>query len=263
MLASKKESITVVLTVYNEQHHIKECIENARNLTSSIIVVDTESTDDSVKIARSLNVPVYSHPYKKYVEPSRNYAISKVRTEWFFIIDADERFSPELIKEIKQTIQTTDKTHFTITKKNIFAGTWPLKYGGWQGDSMIRMIKTDAFVNWPVAIHSTPKIHGELGHLQALLDHHFHPNLENMVNKTAIYENMEAKLLHKARRAVSTTIFFRKFFGELYRRLIKWQGYKDGAPGVIESVYQAYSKTVTYLYLYEKYYRSHEKSSSL
>lgn len=244
--------LTVVLTVYNEEHHLKACIENIRKLTDSIIFVDTESTDSSVQIAKDMGLTVYTHPYTRYVEPTRNFAISKVTTEWLFILDADERFSDELISEIKHTLPSTDKTHFEITKKNLFAGMWWLKYGGWNADTMIRCIKKDAFVNWPAAIHSTPIINGDKGHFNALLDHHFHPSLENMVTKTALYEDMESNLLHQAGRPVSVRIFFRKFFGELYRRLIKKQGFRDGLPGVIESVYQAYSKTVTYLYLYEK-----------
>lgn len=260
---SPSHDIAVVLTVFNEEHHMKACLENVQKLSNNIVVVDTESTDSSAQIARDMGYKVYSYKYERYVEPSRNFAISKVKADWFFIIDADERFSPELIQEIRETIATTDKTHFTITKKNIFAGIWPLKHGGWAGDSMIRLIKTSAFKNWPSAIHSTPEITGALGHLHALLDHHFHPGLSNMVEKTALYEDMESNLLFKADRPVSVPIFFRKFFGELYRRLIKWQGFLDGTPGIIESVYQAYSKTVTYLYLYEKRYIKHKKSTSV
>jgi glycosyltransferase involved in cell wall biosynthesis len=244
--------ITVVITAYNEEHHIQQCIVNARKLTKDVIVVDTESTDATPQLAREMSVPVYSHPYTRYVEPSRNFAISHVKTEWLFILDADERFSDELISEIRETLASTNKTHFEITKKNIFAGIWWLQHGGWNADTMIRCIKKDAFVNWPADIHSTPEIKGEKGHFNALLEHHFHPSLENMVEKTALYEDMESNLLQKAGRKASVPIFFRKFLGELYRRLIKHQGYKDGIPGVIESVYQAYSKTITYLYVYEK-----------
>lgn len=246
------KSLTVVLTVYNEKEHIVPCIENARKLTDNVIVIDTESTDETVALAKKTGVPVFSYQYERYVEPSRNYALSLVKTDWAFIIDADERFSDELMTEIRETLPLTDKTHFKITKKNIFAGRWWLRYGGWNADSMIRCIKMSAFVNWPPAIHSTPEIKGEMAYFKAFLDHHFHPNLENMVTKTANYEEMESRLLHKAGRPVSVPIFFRKFFGELYRRLIKNQGYRDGMPGIIESVYQAYSKTITYLFLYEK-----------
>lgn len=244
--------LTVVLTVYNEAFHVKRCIENALQLTPNVIVVDTESTDNTVEIVRSMGLNVVTCPNTKFVEPTRNFAISHVKTKWFFILDADERFSPELMKEIRETLSKTTKTHFKISKKDLFAGKWWLRHGGWNTDTAIRCIKTESFKDWPAAIHSTPGVVGECGQFKALLDHHIHPSLENMVAKTANYENMESDLLHKAGRPSSVPIFFRKFFGELYRRMFKNLGFLDGNPGIIESVYQAYSKTITYLFLYEK-----------
>lgn len=257
----KTDSICVVLTVFNEEHHVTACIQNARRLTDTIIVVDTESTDDTARLAAKEGVPVYSFPYKRYVEPSRNFAIGKAKADWVFILDADERLPDPLIREIKEVVSNTEHSYFKVGRNNIFAGRWPLTYGGWNSDSIIRLIRKRDFIEWPEAIHSTPKIKGSLGYLKNVLDHHFHPNLENMVSKTALFENMESQLLFEAKRDASVPIFFRKFFGELYRRLIKGEGYKDKTPGVIEAVYQAYSKTVTYLYVYEK--KLHEKSSTL
>ncbi len=258
---STTNSICVVLTVYNEEHHIVDCIQNAKKLTSDIIVIDTQSTDATAELARKQGVPVYSYPYERYVEPSRNFAIKHVKADWFFILDADERFPESLIHEILDTIENTKHSYFKVGRNNIFAGRWPLAHGGWDTDSIIRLIRKANFVDWPKQIHSTPKISGTEGHLINLLDHHFHPNLENMVEKTALFEDMESQLLFKAKRKASVPIFFRKFFGEFYRRLIKNQAYKDKTPGVIEAVYQAYSKTITYLYVYEK--KLNEKGASI
>ena len=73
-----------------------------------------------------------------------------------------------------------------------------------------------------------------------------------MVKKTVIFEDIESDLLFKANKTSGTGIFFRKYLAEFYRRLIKGLGFMDGAYGVIESMYQAFSKTITYLFLYEK-----------
>jgi len=97
-----------------------------------------------------------------------------------------------------------------------------------------------------------------MGFLKNHLIHLFHGNFEEMVKKTIIFEDIESDLLYKANRNVSTLIFFRKFIGELTRRLFKHVGFLDGTVGIMESVYQAFSKTITYIYLYEK-----KKSSSL
>ena len=247
-----ENKITVVITTHNEAENIKEAIESAQLLTHDILVVDTSSTDKTVSTAKKLGSRILSHPYTVYVEPTRGFAMNQVDADWVFILDADERITKELAHEILSVISDTTATHFKVARKNIFGQTRWLKYGGWYPDRIIRLIKKETFLVWPKEIHSTPQINGEKGCLKEPLIHKFHPNLENMVAKTAIFEDIESELLYKAGRKAGTLTFMRKFFGELYRRLLKWAGFLDGASGVIESIYQAYSKTVTYLMLYEK-----------
>src|SRR3989344_4276521 len=131
-------------------------------MTGNIILVDTESTDDTVVIAKKMGVPTFSFPFDKIVEPSRNFAIDKVKSGWVFILDADERIDIELASEIKEQIQNQKYTFYKIPRQNIFAKKWPMMHGGWWPDHVIRLIKRDAFVHWPESIHSTPKINGEM-----------------------------------------------------------------------------------------------------
>lgn len=251
-----ERKITVVISAYNEKKNIKDCIDSALLLTENIIVVDTGSTDQTASLVKNSGFKVVSFPYVAYVEPSRKFAINLVKTDWLFILDADERITKALAEEIKKAIARCDKTHFQLPRKNIFSGKKWLQHGGWYPDYQIRLIKKNAFRNWPSIIHSTPIIKGEGGILKNPLLHYFHPNLSNMVDKTIVFEDIESDLLFKAGKKVSVATLFRKFFGELYRRLIKNKGFLDGSAGVIESIYQAYSKTVTYIYLYEKYQKS-------
>ena len=97
-----------------------------------------------------------------------------------------------------------------------------------------------------------------MGYLNNSITHYFHGNLEEMVQKTIVFEDIESDLLFQAQKNASICTFFRKFFGELTRRLLLKTGFRDGIIGIIESIYQAFSKTITYLYLYEK-----KKSRSL
>lgn len=248
--------IAVVITAYNEEQNIKECIYSAMLLTPNVVLIDTESTDGTRKRAEELNITVYTFPYSQYVEPSRVFAIEKAQAEWVFILDADERITPELAQEIRSSLKSDLITHFMVPRKNIIARTKWLQYGGWYPDNIIRIIQKKNFVTWPPEIHSTPKISGQSSTLQNPLEHYFQPSLEYMVSKTGVYEDMESTLLYKASKQVSVLTFFRKFFGELARRLIMKRGFMDGTYGVIESIYQAYSKTITYMYLYEKYKKS-------
>lgn len=247
-----KNTICVVIQTYNEEKHILECIASAKKLTDNILLVDTESTDNTVEIAKKAGVHTATFPFSRYVEPARQFGIEKAKGSWVLILDADERLTPELITEIKKTVDSTHHTYFKIPRKNIFGRKKWLQYGGWWPDHQMRLIKKEAFKKWPQRIHATPEISGSMGFLEHPIIHYFHGDIAGMVNKTIIFEEIESDLLFKAKRDVSVPIFFRKFAGELFRRLIRNKGYKDGIVGIIESIYQAFSKTITYLFLYEK-----------
>lgn len=247
-----KSTCTVIIHTRNEENNISACISSAFLLTKDIIIIDMESTDATVKIASQQEVLIYSFPHQHYVEPSRRFGIEKAKTDWVYILDADERMTSELADEIKYSIVHQTLTHYKIPRKNIFAGRKWLKYGGWYPDYQIRLIQRTSLIRWESNIHSPPEINGICGILHNPFIHYFHPNLENMVEKTMMYESIESDLLFQAGKKANTLTFFRKFWGELCRRLIRHAGFLDGSFGIIESVYQAFSKTITYLFLYEK-----------
>lgn len=246
------DTVSIIIQTYNEEKNIIECIESAKLLTHNIIVVDTNSTDATVEKAKSQGAHVFEHPYEQYVEPVRNFAIGKAQTEWVFLLDADERMTSELAAEITEKVETTTHTFFKVPRKEYFAKKIWLQHGGWWPSQIIRFIKKKSFVEWPKAIHSTPKVNGTGGILDNAILHFSKNDYSVVVEKTILFEDQESNLLFKAHKPVNTITFFRKFLGELYRRLLKKAGYKDGTIGVIESIYQAFSKTITYLYLYEK-----------
>lgn len=251
-----KSLINLIIYVYNNEKEIKEIIENGKKLTDQIIIIDLQSKDQTVKIAQKLGAKVYLYSHPEYVELAREWGIKKAESEWVFILDADEKISKELVKEIKLVLHPKDKnanSHFYVPRKNIFIDRW-LKHGGWWPDYQIRLINTHYFVSWPKKIHSTPIIKGKKGYLKNPLLHYFHGNLEAMVKKTIKFENIEADLLLQADKEANVLIFFRKFFGEIWRRMFKNLGFLDGRWGIIESIYQSFSKTITYLFLYEKKY---------
>lgn len=247
-------SISVIIHSFNEEKNIEDCINSAKLLTDKIILIDMGSNDKTLEIAKNINIPVFNFPKSRYVEPSREFGIKQSKTHWVLILDADERITKELAKEINQllTLNSSLLTYFKIPRKNIFAGVKWLKHGGWWPDHQIRLINKKYFIKWPKRIHSSPEIKGHFGYLKNPLIHYFHGDLNNMVKKTVIFEDIESDLLLEAKRISGTKTFFRKYLAELYRRLFKYLGFLDGPFGIIESIYQAFSKTITYLFLYEK-----------
>lgn len=245
--------ITAVLFTYNEEKQVAEAIKSAKLLTDTIIVIDSESTDQTTRIAQTHGVSVYSFPHSKYVEPAREFGIKKVATNWVFILDADERITEELANEIKTALSSSPgHTYFKVPRKEYFAKKIWLKHGGWWPNYQIRLIHTPSFKTWPSMIHATPQIDGAFGYLKSPLIHYSKNSYESIVKKTIIFEDIESDLLYQAYRSASIPLFFRKFWGEWTRRMLINLGFLDGTIGIIESIYQAFSKTITYLYLYEK-----------
>jgi len=245
-------SISVVIYSYNTEKTIEVCIISAELLTSEIMLIDFESTDETVELAEKKGVAVQKIPHSNFVEPARNTGMLNADTDWVFILDDDERITKELAEEILTAIRSDEYSYYRIPRKEFFAKKVWLKHGGWWPNTQVRLIKKVDFQEWPSQIHSFPKIQGNEGQLKHAFLHYSKNDYFTIVNKTINFENIESDLLFKANKPVNTLTFFRKFLAELYRRMFKWQGYKDGTIGIIESIYQAFSKTITYLYLYEK-----------
>ncbi len=245
-------NLTVIIYTYNEEKKTKDCIQSVKNLTDNIVIIDLESKDNTTTIAQKEEAEIFSFKHVNYVEPAREFGIRKSKTNWIFLLDADERMTKELANEILRHIQNDTYTHYKIPRKNIFGTTHWLKHGGWWPDHQIRLINKKYFKSWPKEIHSAPIIDGRTGYLKNPILHFFHGDFGSMVSKTITFEDIESNLLFKANKNVYVPTFFRKFLGELYRRFIKHFGFLDGEIGIIESIYQAFSKTITYLYLYEK-----------
>ena len=96
--------IAVVINTWQEEGNIADAIKSAKKVADEIVVVDTYSSDKTVEIARKHGALVYLHEYLGYVEPVRNFAVSKAKSDWILILDADERISDTLADKIKKEV---------------------------------------------------------------------------------------------------------------------------------------------------------------
>jgi glycosyltransferase involved in cell wall biosynthesis len=112
----KKATIGLCLIVKDEAKNIARCIESVKGLVDEIIVVDTGSTDDSVKIAEELNAAVYYYPWDNSFSNARNFAMGKAKSQWLLLLDADEELDRGSHEELVQFINTTalDGAHFRV-----------------------------------------------------------------------------------------------------------------------------------------------------
>lgn len=121
--------LTTIILTYNEELHIRRCLENVCTFSKKVYVIDSPSTDRTVEICREFpNVEVVVHKYPGNQAAQFNWAVDhlKIDTEWTFRIDADEYLTPELIEELKAKLPCLPKeiTGIELKRRHIFMGRW-------------------------------------------------------------------------------------------------------------------------------------------
>ncbi|MBU3956795.1 glycosyltransferase family 2 protein [Patescibacteria group bacterium] len=244
--------LSVIIIAKNEEKMIKDCLESVRQLADEIIYIDTGSTDKTSQIAKqyatkSINLPFKGLAYSQW----RNRGLREAKGEWILYVDADERITPELRKEIQETMPNTQYTAFAIPRRNFLLGK-ELRWGGWWPGYVKRLYKRDKLKRWRGELHEEPVFEGELGHLKEPMIHLQPKSIEPMLEKSIRWSKIEAKLLHEANHPpVTWWRILRMGATTLFDRLIKKQGFRDGTEGWIESIYQAFHTMIIYMQLWE------------
>ena len=99
-MKNKRQTISVVLATFNEEANIKACLDSVKGWVDEMIIVDEQSTDKTKEIAEKLGAKVYSEPHEQIFHITKNKAINKAKSAWILQLDADERITPEMKKEI-------------------------------------------------------------------------------------------------------------------------------------------------------------------
>ncbi len=118
--------ITAIVLTKNESKNIVDCLVSVKDLADRIIVVDSGSTDNTVELAQNHGAEVCSNKFEYYAQQF-NWALDNmnISTTWVIRLDADERFTPELCKEIKDSIskyENTDVNGFVLDSWYYFLG---------------------------------------------------------------------------------------------------------------------------------------------
>ncbi len=115
---------SIYILTHNEEIDIAACIESAQ-LSNDIIVVDSFSNDRTVEIAQRYPVRVIQHAFESHGE-QRSWMLRSIPTkhEWVYILEADERMTPELFRECLQVIKSPDNVGYYAAERVMFMGTW-------------------------------------------------------------------------------------------------------------------------------------------
>jgi len=239
--------ISGIIIAKNEQNLIKGALESL-SFCDEIIVIDNESKDRTKEIAQKHKAKVYEFKSDSFSE-MRNYGLSVATYDWILYLDADERISEELKESIKNILADGSKhSAFFLKRRNYYFGKneWPYV------EKLERFFKKEKLKEWKGKLHESPVIDGDVGELEGHILHLTHRDLESMVEKTIQWSETEALLRYNAGHPdVAWWRFPRVMISAFLSSYIKQRGYKAGAIGVIESMYQAFSIFITYAKLWE------------
>lgn len=240
-------NISSIIITKNEEEQIVSCIRSLC-FTHEVIVIDNTSSDETVKRAKEEGGKVYTVGGLDF-SYLRNLGKEKAKGEWLLYIDADERVTKELAKEIKIAIKN-EKHYcaFSLPRQNYYLGKlWP------KMERMVRLIKKSALVGWTGSLHESPILVGEVGELSSHLLHFTHRNLSEMVKKTNEWSAIEAQLRYKSGHPkIVAWRLFRVMATTFWCSFVIEKGWQVGMTGFIESIYQAFSIFITYTKLWEK-----------
>lgn len=247
--------LSAIVISKNEEKKIGDCLKSL-SWADEIVVVDSGSTDKTIDIAKKHGVKIVKYNKGSY-SSWRNKGAGEARGDWLLYVDADERVTPLLRKEIKEIIgqENLDYSALAIPRRNIILGK-ELKHGGFgKFDYVKRLFRKDKFKKWTGELHEEPSFEGKLGHLKNKLVHIKAQTLFEMVEKTNEWSEIEAKLMLEANHpSMNILRFFSAMFRELWFRIVKKKAFLDGTTGIIHGLYQVFSRFVSYAKLWERQY---------
>ena len=248
----KKNKISVVICTYNNEKDISDCLKSVK-WADEIIVVDDGSTDKTVKEVSKFTRSIFKHKSVGYVEPVRNFAISKAAGEWILIVDADEKITESLSEKLKEYAENPEISYIEIPRKNIIFGKW-MKASMWWPDYNIRFFKKNTVV-WSDKIHSNPQAKGKGEKLRAeegsAIVHNNYSSIAEFVERNSRYSKIQARELYQEGKRFQWNDLIRKPLGEFLGRFFANKGYEDGIHGLALSLLQAFMFLLQYLYLWE------------
>jgi glycosyltransferase involved in cell wall biosynthesis len=233
---TEKPGLTGIVPVLNEEHNLEDCIRSFAEICDEILVVDSGSTDRTVEIARRFTDRIFVRPWVDY-RTFLKFAMPRAHHRWLLIVDADERLTPSLRKQIRERVDAegAGAVGFRMKRASHFMGR-RIRYSGWQNDFVYRFFRKGKGGPREREAHPGIVIDGPIEALDGLLLHFPYPTLEDYLAKFNRYTSGAARdRLKRGRRARRVDRFLSppaRFLRSYFLRF----GFLDGYPGFVLAV---------------------------
>lgn len=256
----KKQTISVVLATFNEEKNLRDCLESVKGFADEIVVVDGSSKDTTVSIAKEYGAKILVKDNPAIFHINKQIAIDMATKNWILQLDADERVTPQLQKEIVSKINNPSSTGneingYWIPRKNWFLGRFLMK-GGVYPDYTLRLYKNGKGKLPMKDVHEQAIVMGEVEFLHEPLIHIADPYFSRYLLRFGRYTNLIAAELGK-NKIGKNPIMGVKHLAILplywfFLSYIRHKGFMDSWQGFVFAFFSALRFPVSYI----KYLRS-------
>lgn len=245
-----KTPLSIIIPTFNEANNLLELLPQLA-WADEIIVVDSFSQDQTAEIAQRFGVRFFQRTYAGPAD-QKNWAIPQALHAWVLLLDADERLSPELCKEIQTFMKnpTTNYAGYWIGRQSYFMGQ-KVRYSGWQGDAVIRLIQRDLCRYNKKQVHEEIESEGNIGRLKYKLEHYTYKDLIHFMSKMERYAIWSAQDHFDKTAKIGFFHLKLKPFFRFLKHFVLQKGFLDGRVGFIVSYIMAWGVWMRYVKIRE------------
>ncbi len=225
--------LTGIVLTKNEAENIEACLASLA-FCDQIVVIDDNSVDGTVKIAKKMGAEVLVHALDNNFASQHNWSLEQIKSPWVLFIDADERISPELAAEIKVAIEKIEFKGFFLPRVDYLWGK-ELKYGDLYGAKFLRLARRGAGI-WRGKVHESWVIEGRTGKLKNPLLHYPHQNFVEFLQHINTYSTIKADEFFNQNKKTSVLEIIGGPIWRFFKAYILQLGFLDGTAGFVHAM---------------------------
>ena len=228
--------LSAIIITRNEAANIGDCLDSLA-FCDERIVVDAASSDGTLMIAKEKGARVATHGWNGF-GAQKNYALSLAQGDWVLSIDADERVTPELAREIRKAVEEGGADGYEIPRRSSFCGRM-MRHSGWFPDRVLRLFRRDKGRFTDDIVHERIVCDGIVARLKEPLLHFSVARLEDAIRRIDQYSTLGAETLAASDRKISFFSGVTHGVGTFLRVYLLKLGFLDGAAGFMLAVANA------------------------
>jgi len=246
-------TLSVVILTKNEEGNIKDCLESVK-FADEVLVINDNSTDKTTRVARKLGAKVYKRALNNDFSAQRNFGLAKAKGKWALFLDADERVSKDLAREIVQVINDPTLSYVGLyLKRQDFLWGKRLSHGEIGAVKLLRLARR-ASGKWRRRVHEVWDVAGKTYTLKNPLLHYPHPSLNEFLADINRMSSLHAQANHEEGKGSSLAKIIIWPSGKFMYNFVIKVGFLDGLPGLVVSLVMSFSSFLAWgkLWLLQK-----------